>query len=187
MTPSDYKIGYFLGRTIGMRGVIGLVVLFVGYLVYEIAASSSPTVEPAPTRESQESDPAPPKDDHEIHILASPFGSNPVSDARTYSVPLIGKYSHEGRLPPRTELFAQGKIDAFGGGRVFIKDDRSNEGGLICSLSQDEFDDVRYLYKVGDLVQVYGEYFGTDRNSVVFRNCRLSSPTDKVVRLQEKR
>jgi hypothetical protein len=121
-------------------------------------------------------------EDHELHISPNLFG-NPLSDGRTYSVALIAASANAGHVPPRSQIFAQGKLAGFGyGAAAYIQDEQRHDESLLCSMTEEEFADVKYLYHIGEPVQVFGEYSGVFNHQPIFRNCRVASPTGNVVR-----
>lgn len=142
---------------------------------------------PAPTARTQQTEPQPAtsksaSEDRELHILPNYFGGPPVSDGRTYSVAMISVYAKQ--IPPRTQLFVQGKIVNFVLGMVVLEDEQNPAARLGCfPETANDYDDVRYLYPVGKSVQAAGEYGGSPQNAVfqghpLLRNCYVSGPTE---------
>lgn len=129
-------------------------------------------------------------EDHETHILANDAGGNPVSDGRTYSVALVVSASE---IPVGTELFAQGRVASFGyaGMRsrpfAIMEDEQQPGKTLLCAMMPDEGAEVLSLYHQGESVQVFGKYMGIlslagNPSMPTFSDCKVASPTDKVVR-----
>jgi TonB family protein len=122
-------------------------------------------------------------DDRTIHILPGLFG-DPVSDMRTYSIPLV--YSYRGRIPPRTAMVLQGIVVGSFGTQGFLVADASGQKEILCEMSSDELEDTAYYYKRGELVQIMGKYY--DRSFLpVMRECTMSSKSDNVVELPDER
>jgi hypothetical protein len=130
-------------------------------------------------------------ENHELKVSPNYFGGNPVSDGRTYSIALIAA----SEIPVGTELFAQGKIVSFGFASVrsrpfaVLEDEQQTEKMLLCAMGADEGAEVISLYHLHEAVQVYGEYMGIlsiagNPSMPTFSNCKVASPTDKVVRPQ---
>lgn len=120
-------------------------------------------------------------EDHELHLLPNLFGRGAVSDGRTYSVALVSAY--QSKIPPATELFAQGIVVGQSGPyTISIRDEQDAEKTLICGMDPKEFQDAAFLYHTGDRVQVFGEYVNAFDGVPTFQNCRIAGPTDKVVR-----
>jgi hypothetical protein len=146
--------------------------------------SEKPSALPSIQYESASSAVIAPRDnpqDHELHLAPNLFGHGAISDGRTYSVSVIVDY--RGYLPHSTELFVQGRLVGFGMmGSVELVDELHADKRLLCYMTADEFDDVSHLYHIGETVQAFGEYAGQSDMLPVFNNCRVSSPTDHVVR-----
>jgi hypothetical protein len=199
---ADRRLRVRLGLAAATLGVLllGIVVMFANRGSPPVAnpAATSPVI---PTNEAKPS-PAPPEgstpeqheaassavtpvdnpQDHELHLMPNLFGHGAISDTRTYSVALIADY--RGYLPHGTELFMQGRLVNFGPGSATLVDEQHNDKNLLCYMTEDEFDDVIHLYRVGEAVQIVGEYAG-QTNMPVFNNCRVASPTKNVVRPAE--
>jgi hypothetical protein len=121
-------------------------------------------------------------ENHELNLLPNLLDSGAVSDGRTYSIALISAYQN--KIPPATELFVQGIIVGQAGpGALTISDEQDQEKTLVCSMSSKEFQDVNFLYHAGGRVQAYGAYVTASNGVQLLRNCRVSDPTDNVVRL----
>jgi TonB family protein len=121
--------------------------------------------------------------DRTLHIMPGLFG-DPVSDMRTYSIPLV--YSYRGHVPPRTTLVLQGFVVGSFGTQGFLVADASGQREVLCEMSSDELEDAAYYYKRGDVVQIMGKYF--DRSLLpVMRGCTMSSKSDNVVELPDER
>ena len=129
---------------------------------------------------------------HELKVSPNYFGGNPISDGRTYSVALIAA----SEIPVGTELFAQGKIVSFGFASVrsrpfaVLEDEQQTGKMLLCAMGADEGAEVISLYHLREAVQVYGEYMGVlsiagNPSMPTFSNCKMASPTEKVVRPQQ--
>jgi hypothetical protein len=129
-------------------------------------------------------------ENHEVKVSPNYFGGNPISDGRTYSVALIAAASE---IPVGTELFAQGRVVSFGYASirsrpfVILEDEQQTGKMLLCAMAADEGAEVISLYHPREAVQVYGEYMGTlsiagNPSMPTFSNCKVASPTDKVVR-----
>jgi hypothetical protein len=122
-------------------------------------------------------------EDRELRLLPNPFGRGAVSDGRTYSVALISAY--QSKIPPATELFVQGIIvGQTGPYAISMRDEQDGQKTLICGMSPEEFQDVSFLYHVGNRVQAYGEYVNASDGIPILQNCRVSDPTDRVVQLE---
>ena len=130
-------------------------------------------------------------ENRELKVSPNYFGGNPVSDGRTYSIALIAA----SEIPVGTELFAQGKIVSFGFASVrsrpfaVLEDEQQTGKMLLCAMGADEGAEVISLYHLHEAVQVYGEYMGIlsiagNPSMPTFSNCKVASPTDKVVRPQ---
>ncbi len=122
-------------------------------------------------------------EDHELHLLPNLFGSGAVSDGRTYSVALISAY--QSKIPPSTDLFVQGIIEGplpepYA---ISLRDEQDEQKTLICGMSEKEFQDVTFLYRLGSRVQAHGEYVNTSNGVPTLRNCQIADATDNVVRL----
>jgi hypothetical protein len=94
-----------------------------------------------------------------------------------------------------TELFAQGKIVSFGFASVrsrpfaVLEDEQQTGKMLLCAMGADEGAEVISLYHPHEAVQVYGEFMGVlsvagNPSMPTFSDCKVASPTDKVVRPQ---
>jgi hypothetical protein len=131
-------------------------------------------------------DPPPPaaqsvSEDHELHLLPNPFGRGAVSDGRTYSVALLSAYN----IPPGTQLFSQGVIGRIFADSISLRDEHEENKGLVCFASPEEIESAAYSYHSGDRVQVFGTMTYNGIAGVInFRECKFSSPTDKVVQLK---
>lgn len=69
-----------------------------------------------------------------------------------------------------------------GGPAAILQDEQSSDNNLICSIAEDEFVEVRYLYRVGNPIRAFGAYMDSVNGMPVFGNCELAGPTETVVR-----
>ena len=131
-----------------------------------------------------------PSDNRELQTPPNYAGGNPASDGRTYSVALIVAASD---IPLETQLFAQGRVASFGyagmRSRPFavIQDEQQPGKTLLCAMMADEGAQVVSLYHQGEIVQVSGSYMGIlslagNPSMPTLSDCKVASPTDKVVR-----
>lgn len=148
-----------------------------------VAVPDGGASQPLTISDTQSTDSHESPDDPELRLLPNLFGRGAISDGRTYSIALISVY--QSRIPPATELFVQGVMVGWAGpDTITLSDEKDPEKTLICGMSPDESQDVAALYHAGDRVQAFGAY-GTDSDGAqLLRNCRVSSPTEKVVRLR---
>jgi hypothetical protein len=111
----------------------------------------------------------------------------PTSDGRTYSVALVAKATEF------SKLFVQGRIVRFGyagmSSRPFavLEDEHQPDKLLLCAMMADEGAEAVSLYRVGEVVQAFGEYMGAlsipdSPGTPVLSDCKIASPTDNVVR-----
>jgi hypothetical protein len=121
----------------------------------------------------------PTSDDRTLHIMPSLFG-DPVSDMRTYSIPLV--YSYRGRVPPRTTMVLQGVLVGSFGTQGFLVADPTGQMQVLCEMSSDELEDAAYYYKRGDVVQIMGKYYDGSLLPVM-RGCTMSDKKGDVVEL----
>jgi hypothetical protein len=120
--------------------------------------------------------------DHELHLVPNLFGRGAVSDGRTYSVALISL--SRDKIPPSTTLFVQGTILGNVDANVIIlADEQEPKVKLMCAMSYAESEDARYYHKVGEAVQIGGNFGMTNLGLPILRDCHVASATDKVVRL----
>ncbi|MGA8150598.1 MAG: hypothetical protein WB952_06590 [Terriglobales bacterium] len=120
------------------------------------------------------------------------------ADGRVYSVALVATASAEHEIPLHTKVLTQGTLSflpfsyAFGV-LAFLRDEQQRDKVLICvietvSVPTTEYEaaKVRSFYRDGSVVEISGEYTGTDnnlsKNAPVLQKCRVASPTQGVVR-----
>ena len=141
------------------------------------ASAASPTTAPLDTGSVSAAD-------HELHVLPNFFGRGAVSDGRTYSVALISAY--QSKIPPATKLVVQGIIGRqVGSHSLSLVDELDGQKTLVCGMTPEEFQDVTFFFHLGNRAQAMGDYVSASAGVPILENCRFSSPTDRVVRLDE--
>jgi hypothetical protein len=192
--PATTKANGGVWILLALIALVGVIVLLLFNTNTPLEQTQSGTVverppAPNPVSASRAFPPPAPADsqstnagDHELHLLPNLFGRGAISDGRTYSIALISAY--QSKIPPATQLIVQGIIDRrVGPYSLSMTDEQDGQKTLICGMTQEEFQDVTFLYHVGNRVQAMGEYVNASDGGPVLKNCRVSSPTDKVVRL----
>lgn len=137
--------------------------------------TSSTNTSPAPAALSAETN------DHQLHLTPNLFGRGALSDGRTYSVTLID--SNKEQIPPATTLFVQGVIlGNFDTDVIILADEQEKSDKILCAMSSDESEDVRYYYRAGEAVRITGGFGMTNFGVPVLRGCTVASATSNVVR-----
>jgi hypothetical protein len=139
----------------------------------ENSQAASPAESSTPVQEAQ--------DEHELRLVPNIFSGSAVADGRNYSVSMI--YRYLGHIPPRTTgIEVQGiflQVEApF---TISIADEQERSEVLLCTMSEDEFQDAQYYYHPGEAVTVMGTY-STATGIPQLRDCTMATGRGSVVR-----
>jgi hypothetical protein len=142
----------------------------------ENSQAASQAAKSTPVQEDQ--------DEHELRLIPNIFSGSAVADGRNYSVSMI--YRYLGHIPPRTTgIGVQGIfLEVEGPGTISIADEQERSEVLLCTMSEEEFQDAQYYYHPGEPVSVMGTY-STATGIPQLRDCTMATGRGSVVRPPE--